>query len=85
MENSLWMNFSEAIRSAYVVPSKFRLSESSLDLEHHRGIAKALEKIAGANAVAIKCDGWSNLRNDPIINFVVSIPQPIFRKLIHLE
>ena len=26
------------------------------------------------------CDGWSNIRNEPIINFVVSQPKPIFWK-----
>ena len=31
------------------------------------------------------CDGWSNIRNEPIINFVVSQPKPIFWKSFHTD
>jgi hypothetical protein len=30
--------------------------------------------------VALVSDGWSNIRGDSIINFVVTTPQPIFLK-----
>ena len=44
-----------------------------------------MEKIAGADCVALMCDGWSNIRNEAIINFIVSIPQPVFWKSFHSE
>ena len=31
------------------------------------------------------CDGWSNIRNEPIISFVVSQPKPIFWKSFHTD
>ena len=34
--------------------------------------------IAATNSVGLMCGGWSNIRNEPIINFVASQPKPIF-------
>ena len=31
------------------------------------------------------CDGWSNIRHEPIINFLLSVPQSVFGKSIHTE
>ena len=36
--------------------------------------------ITAFNSVELMCDGWSNIRNEPITNFVVSQPKPIFWK-----
>lgn len=40
------------------------------------------EQIAAAHCVAIMCDGWSNVRNESIINFVVTTPKPILYKTL---
>jgi len=32
--------------------------------------------------LGVICDGWTNLRNESIVNFVVTTPNPIFFKLI---
>lgn len=40
------------------------------------------EQIAAAESVALICDGWSNLRNDSIINFVVTTSLPLLYKIV---
>ncbi|CAH1967940.1 unnamed protein product [Acanthoscelides obtectus] len=37
-------------------------------------------KISEANALGLQCDGWSNRRNESIINFIITTPTPIFFK-----
>ena len=44
-----------------------------------------LIKVAESDAIPIMCDGWSNIRHEPIINFVLSVPQSVFWKSIHTE
>ena len=44
-----------------------------------------LIKVAESDAVAITCNGWSNIRHEPIINFLLSVPQSVFWKSIHTE
>ena len=44
-----------------------------------------LIKVAESDAIAIMCDGWSNIRREPIINFLLSVPQSVFWKSIHTE
>ena len=44
-----------------------------------------LIKVAESDAVAIMCDGWSNIRHEPMINFLLSVPQSVFWKFIHTD
>ena len=39
--------------------------------------------IAVSDSVRLICDGWSKICNEPIINFVISQPKPIFWKSFH--
>ena len=41
--------------------------------------------IAASDLVGLMCDGWSNIRNELIINFVVSQPKLIFWKSFHTD
>lgn len=36
--------------------------------------------IFNANTVGLQCDGWSNVKTDGIVNFVVTTPKPVFYK-----
>ena len=85
VKNPHWIKFFKALRPAFVLPSRYKLSWPLLDLEYNKVNVEAMEKIAGADCVALMCDGWSNIRNEAIINFIVSIPQPVFWKSFHSE
>jgi len=85
VENCHWKAFFKALPPAYVLPSRFQLSNSLLDAEFERVRVDMFEKLASTDAVAIMADGWSNIRNEPIINFVISMPQPVFWQSIHTK
>lgn len=40
------------------------------------------EAVAAADSVGLCADGWSNIRNEPIINFVVTTPKPFLYKVL---
>ena len=85
VENSHWQAFFKAFRPAYVVPSRYEVSESLLVSEYEKTREEMLIKVAESDAVAIMCDGWSNIRYEPIFNFLLSVPQSVFWKSIHTE
>ena len=80
VKNPHWKSFFNAIRPAYVVPSRCKISEPFLDSKYDKIEVETVAKIAASDSVRLTCDGWSNIRNEPNINFVVSQPKPIFWK-----
>ena len=87
MENSHWKSFSNAIQPAYVAPSRYKISEHLLESEYDKIKikVKTVATIAASDSVGLMCDGWSNIRNETIINFVVSQPKSIFWKFFHTD
>ena len=85
VENSHWQAFFKTIRLAYVLPSRYKVSEPILVLEYEKTRQEILIKVSESDAVAIMCDGWINIRHEPIIIFLLSVPQSVFWKSIHTE
>ena len=85
VENPHWKSFFNAIRPAYVVPSRYKISEPLLDIEYDKIEVETVATIAASDSVGLMCDGWNNIRNEPIINFVVSQPKPISWKSFHTD
>ena len=85
VENPYWKSLFNAIRPAYVVPSRYKISEHLLDPEYDKIKVETVATIAASDSVGLMCDEWSNIRNEPIINFVVSQPKPIFWKSFHTD
>ena len=83
VENAHWKSFFNAIRPAYVMPSRYKISEPLLDYEYDKIKVETVASIAASDSVGLMCDGWSSNRNEPFINFVVSQPKPIFWKSFH--
>lgn len=80
LDNIYWKRLFEKIRPAYVLPSSYQLSNKLLDSEVN-GIKCFVEKlIVGSHCLGLMCDGWSNIRNESIINFVITTPKPVFYK-----
>ena len=84
-ENKYWKSLFAKMRPAYVPPSRYVLTGRLLDAEHARLHAAVSEKVASADTLALMCDGWSNCRNESIVNFVVTTPEPVFYKSIATE
>ena len=75
---SHWQAFFKVIKPAYIMPSKYEVSEPLLVSEYEKTREEMLIKVAESEAVAIMCDGWRNIRHVPIINFLLSVPQSVF-------
>ncbi|XP_065656491.1 uncharacterized protein LOC136081958 [Hydra vulgaris] len=77
-ENKLWIDSFAKLRPAFKLPNRDMLSNSLLERVYNETSTTVKELVGTALSVASLCDGWNNIRNDGIINFVVTVPQPIF-------
>jgi len=82
VENPFWISFFSKLRPAYKVPSRYVMSHTLLDREDGRISEFVKMKIAQAECVAIISDGWTNVNNTPIVNFMISTPEPVFLKSV---
>ncbi|CAH0562808.1 unnamed protein product [Brassicogethes aeneus] len=82
VESKYWQEFFKFIRPAFTVPSRHHISGDLLEKEYESVKSTVEEKIASTDSVGIMCDGWSNIRNESIINFVVTTPTPLLYKTL---
>lgn len=78
VEHPLWIEFFKKIRPSYSLPSRYRLSSTYLDAQFTEMQTEINKQLQDTKNLYLQCDGWSNLRNESIINFVVSKPEPYF-------
>lgn len=55
-----------------------------LDNEYSKMKAVVTKQINESTDLHLQCDGWSNMRNESIINFVISQPKPFFAEFIEV-
>ena len=67
------------------MPSRYTITEPLLESEYDKIKVETVATIAASDLVRLMSDGWSNIRNEPIINFVVSHPSSIFWKSFHTD
>ena len=67
VEGEQFLNFCEAMRPGYKPPNRKILASKLLDEVHDQVIAEMKEKIARKEVLVLSQDGWSSVRNDPII------------------
>ncbi|KAF2882508.1 hypothetical protein ILUMI_23669 [Ignelater luminosus] len=84
-ENTYWINFFKRIRPSLQLPSRHNLSSTLSQNVYNNVQLQVQNSLANAYVVGIQCDGWSNIRNDSIINFIVTTPQPVFYKTVSTE
>lgn len=78
VEHPLWIDFFKKIRPSYCLPSRFRLASTYLDAQYSEMQCEVKRQISESKHLHLQCDGWSNIKNESIINFVISKPQPLF-------
>nr|XP_047131849.1 uncharacterized protein LOC124810878 [Hydra vulgaris] len=74
VENRYWKTFLNNLRPAYKIPTRNEMSNRLLDNEYNRISANVKEVVATADSLGFMCDGWSNVRNEAVINFVLTLP-----------
>jgi hypothetical protein len=68
-------------RPTFKPPSSRKIGGSLLDYKYEELTEKMRKKIDEADIIVIASDGWSNLRNDHLVNYIVISPgvnKPIF-------
>jgi len=78
LNNIYWKKLFETLRLTYVLTSSYQLSNKLLYNEVNN-IKCVVEKlIVGSHCLGLMCNGWSNIRNESIISFVIITPKPVF-------
>jgi Protein of unknown function (DUF 659)/hAT family C-terminal dimerisation region/BED zinc finger len=81
-ENEHWVKALRSLRPAYDPPSRYLLSNRLLEDEFNAVRKTVKGTIANAPCLSLLSDGWTNVRGDGIINFMICTPKPIFYKSI---
>ena len=74
--------FFQVIRTAHTAPSRYMLSNDLLESEYNRVQEKVMESIDNPDCVCTISDGWSNIRKESLINFLLTTPKPVFLKSV---
>lgn len=78
VEHPLWINFFKNIRPSFQLPSRYRLSSTYLNAQYSEMQGEINKQLGEAKYHHLQCDGWSNLKNESVINFIISKPEPLF-------
>lgn len=81
-ENRHWINVLHKIRPSLKLPSRHQLSNTLLNNEYDRVKKSVNEKIHNAKTIGIQIDGWSNIRNESIVNVLLTTPEPVLYKIV---
>lgn len=85
VENKYWLDCMSSIRPAFKMPTRNQMSNSLLDKTYNETVANVKSTVAAAPSVALVVDGWSNIRNEGIMNIMV-VParqSPLFWKSVN--
>lgn len=82
VENEHWASFFKKIRPSWKMLSRYKLSKEHLEEEYNFIRTKVNTQVAEACSLGLMCDGWTNIRREPIINYVVTTPTPYFFKSV---
>lgn len=81
VEQPHWIAFFKKLRPSFVLPTRKMLSTDLLDKANKKIEDEVKTKIGSAKAIGVQCDGWSNVRNEGIVNFVVTTPSPVSKNI----
>jgi hypothetical protein len=75
VDNPEFRKFLNHIRPAYRPPNRQRLSGGLLDSVHAQVSKQVEQKIREeAGRLTLTTDGWSNIRNEPVVNYILVSP-----------
>lgn len=84
-ENSHWAKALHTLRPSYVPPSRYQLSNKLLNEEYSAVMSKVNDAVAKAPCLSLQSDGWTNIRGEGIINFMICTPKPVFYKSVSTD
>ncbi|KAJ8948922.1 hypothetical protein NQ314_008324 [Rhamnusium bicolor] len=87
-ESEKWKKFFEKCRPTFEIPSRKQMSTTYLDMFYEQIKTQVKTQLNDEHTVSIMSDGWSNIRNEGIINYMhkstlgYSLPQSEFSRII---
>lgn len=84
-ENKYWIEAFKFIRPSLKLPSRYLLSNTLLNQVYEDVEISVGELVANATFIGVQCDAWTNVRNESIINFILTTPKPVFYKTLCTE
>ena len=85
IENPFFVQALHQINPEYNPPSRKVLSTRLLEREYKQISIDVKKLVKNANYICLTSDGWTNIHQEPIINFTVTTPQPIFWKALETK
>jgi len=82
LEHPLWQKVFATCRPVYKIPTLSALSSTLLESQYSEMKKKVSEIVLSASHLHLQCDGWTNIRNNGIMNFILSTPHPVFVKSV---
>lgn len=82
LEHPLWKEALHLLNPTYSTPSRKLLSTSLLEKEYADVQKIVTETTKLANVLHLAIDGWTNIRNESILNVMLYAPKPYFYKFI---
>lgn len=85
VHHPLWIDFFKRLRPSFVPPTRRMVSSSLLENEYKRVNSDVSDAIANAPNLNLQCDGWSNIRSEAVVNFIISKPEPLFVEFVETK
>jgi hypothetical protein len=82
IENPYLVQTLKKARPAWRLPTRRQLAEKYLDCAYSTLKGKVNQSIDQAQCVGISTDGWTNVRRESVMNFMVLTPTPFFYESI---
>lgn len=83
VDHPLWKSFFEKLN--FKLPTRKALATKYLEKLYSELHKELSDDIAKSPFFHVQCDGWSNVRNEGIINFLICKPETIFVKSLSTE
>lgn len=85
VEHPLWIDFFTDLQPLFKLPSRKNLSTTLLDKVYTEIKKEVMECLKTTSYLHLQCDGWTNVNNEGVINFIISNPEPYFVKSLSTE
>lgn len=81
-EHELWSKFFNKLRPSFKLPSRKIIGNKYVDEFYAETKHEIDRNLATKKVLHLQCDGWSNIRNEGIMNFIINDPEPVFAKFV---
>lgn len=80
VEHPLWKEFFHHLRPSYKLPERRVIGNRYVDHHYQNMLAEVTQEV-----LHLQCDGWTNIRREGIINFVINKSEPVFVKSVAVK